>query len=205
MWVTLPLGPERSTPARSPPSGSARCSKNLPAFRSHEQPWGQRSVHRLVEMVSRSRFGGICVHCCAARVARVAMRVVTRAASGSTSASTTMRASDAPSVAASRLVGKTGSTRVTAPSWCLRRSVNQHKPPRSRINQHFLWLVPARLAGAYVDLPTEQPSVQKGPADSGALMLSPATPQIRVSVGKKNTIGDNFSPFGALLLALRAK
>ena len=32
-----------------------------------------------------------------------------------------------------------------------------------------------------------------------------ATPQIRVSVGKKNTIGDNFSPFGALLLALRAK
>ena len=35
-------------------------------------------------------FWGICVHCCAARVARVAMQVVTRTASGSTSASTTM-------------------------------------------------------------------------------------------------------------------
>ena len=116
-----------------------------------------------------------------------------------------VRGCDALLVAASRLVGKAGPTRVAAPSWRLRRSVNQHRPPRSRINQHFLWLVPARLAGAYGDLPTGPPSVRKGPADSEVLMLSPATPQIRVSVGKKNTIGDNFSPFGALLLALRAK
>ena len=215
VWVALPLGPRRTdhtaTRARAFHHHTFTAEWQCTLF---QEPPGAPVARTAVGTKECTQIGGnglsepfwgICVHCCAARVARVAMRVVTRAASGSTSASTTMRASDAPSVAASRLVGKTGSTRVTAPSWCLRRSVNQHKPPRSRINQHFLWLVPARLAGAYGDLPTEQPSVRKSPADSGALMLSPATPQIRMSVGKKNTIGDNFSPFGALLLALRAK
>ena len=85
--------------------------------RSREQPWGQKSVHRSAKTASRCRAGtlvytvaplwtgvgtqectqigendlsesfwGTCVHCYDARVARVAMR----AASGGTSAPTTM-------------------------------------------------------------------------------------------------------------------
>ena len=50
--------------------------------RSRGRPWERRSVHRSAKMTSRSRFGAF--------VYTVATRVATRAASGGTSASTTM-------------------------------------------------------------------------------------------------------------------
>ena len=41
-------------------------------------------------------------------------------------------AGSAPSVAVSRLVGKTGSARAALPGWSLRRGSNPHKPPKSQ-------------------------------------------------------------------------
>ena len=58
-------------------------------------------------------FRGICVHCCDAKVARV----VTRAASGGMSTPTTMTCRRYPLVAASPLVGKTGSARQALREW----------------------------------------------------------------------------------------
>ena len=59
-----------------------------------DRPWGQRSVHRLAKMTSRSRFGAF-VYTVAPRVA---MRIVTRAASGSGPLARTLPP-DAPSSA----------------------------------------------------------------------------------------------------------
>ena len=58
-------------------------------------------------------FWGICVHCWAARVARV----VTQAASDGMSTPTTMTCRRYPLVAASPLVGKTGSARQALREW----------------------------------------------------------------------------------------
>ena len=95
------------------------------------QPWGRRSVHRLAKMASPRRFGAF-VYTVASRVA---IRIATRAASGGTSASTTMACRRRLLAGPSRLVGKTGSERV-APllGWHLRRGVNPHEPPKNLMN-----------------------------------------------------------------------
>ena len=128
------------------PWGRRRRGTSGPA-RSRERPWGRRSVHRLTKTASPRRIGafvytvglwrrcgqargsqectqidqnglsvpfrGICVHCCDAKVARV----VTRAASGGMSTPTTMTCRRYPLVAASPLVGKTGSARQALREW----------------------------------------------------------------------------------------
>ena len=92
------------------------------------QARGRRSVHRSAKMASRCRFGAFVytvatrgsreLRCEPRRVARVPQLP--------------WRAGGVPSVAASRLVGKTGPARVAPPlAWRLRRDVNPHKPPKS--------------------------------------------------------------------------
>ena len=95
------------------------------------QPWGRRSVHKSAEMASRCRFGAF-VYTVASRVA---IRIATRAASGGTSASTTMACRRRLLAGPSRLVGKPGSERV-APllGWHLRQDVNPHEPPKNLMN-----------------------------------------------------------------------
>ena len=88
---------------------------------------GQRSVHRSAKMASRSR-SGVFVYTVAPRALRREPRRVARAPQPP------WRAGGAPSVAASRLVGKTGSARVVPPlAWRLRRGVNPHKAPKSLV------------------------------------------------------------------------
>ena len=68
-------------------------------------------------------FRGICVHCCTHELCRVAR-----------APQPPWRVGDAPSVATSPLVGKTGSARAPPPlGWRLRRGSNPHKPPISVI------------------------------------------------------------------------
>ena len=56
-------------------------------------------------------------------------------APGGTSASTTMACRRRPLAGPSRLVGKTGSERVSPlPGWHLRQGVNPHEPPKSYLN-----------------------------------------------------------------------
>ena len=104
-----------------------------------------------------AQFWGIRVHYCDARIARVAVgtKECTQIGGNGPSAQflghscTLLRreprrvarvprppwcAGGAPSVAASPLVGKTGSARAPPLAWRLRRGSNPHKPPRS----HFL-------------------------------------------------------------------
>ena len=112
-----------------------------------EWPWDRNSVHKWEDRASPRRIGafvytvalwrrcgqargsqectqidqnglsvpfwGICVHCWAARVARV----VTQAASDGMSTPTTMTCRRYPLVAASPLVGKTGSARQALREW----------------------------------------------------------------------------------------
>ena len=88
----------------------------------------RRSVHRLAKMASRRRFGAF-VYTVATRVA---IRIVTRAALGGTSASTTTACRRRPLADPSRLAGKTDSARAAPlPGRHLRRGVNPHKPPKS--------------------------------------------------------------------------
>ena len=105
-----------------------RCRGTRGPARSREQPWGQKSVHRSAKMTSRSRSGALVytvttresreLRCEPRRVARVPQPP--------------WRAGGVPSVAASRLVGKTGPARVAPPlAWRLRQNVNPHKPPKS--------------------------------------------------------------------------
>ena len=95
---------------------------------SFERPWGRRSVHRSVKMVSRRRFGAF-VYTVATRVA---IRIATRAAPGGTSASAAM-ACRRLLAGPSRLVGKTDSERVAPlPGWHLRQGVNPHEPLKSQ-------------------------------------------------------------------------
>ena len=59
-------------------------------------------------------------------------------APGGTSASATMACRLRPLAGPSRLVGKTGSARVSPlPGWHLRRGVNPHEPPKSHLNVVF--------------------------------------------------------------------
>ena len=120
--------------------------------RSRKGPWGHGSVHRSAKTASRSHFGAfvytvatlwtdvgtqectqigenglsepfrsICVHCCTHELCRVARAPQPPWCVG-----------DAPSVATSPLVGKTGSARAPPPlGWRLRRGSNPHKPPIS--------------------------------------------------------------------------
>ena len=91
-------------------------------------PWDRNSVHRSPKMVSRYHFR-VFVYTVATRVA---IRIATRAAPSGTSASTTTACRRRPLAGPSRLVGKTGSARVSPPlGWCLRRGVNPHEPLKS--------------------------------------------------------------------------
>ena len=95
------------------------------------QPWGRRSVHKSPKMASPRRFGAFVYTV----ESRVAIRIATRAASGGTSASTTMACRRRLLAGPSRLVGKPGSERV-APllGWHLRQDVNPHEPPKNLMN-----------------------------------------------------------------------
>ena len=88
----------------------------------------RRSVHRSAKMASRGRFGAL-VYTVATRVA---IRIATRAALGSTSASAATACWRRPLAGLSRLVGKTDSERV-APllGWHLHRGVNPPEPLKS--------------------------------------------------------------------------
>ena len=89
---------------------------------------GRKSVHKSVEMAPRRRFGAF-VYTVATRVT---IRIATRAAPGSTSASTATACRWRPLAGPSRLVGKTDSARVAPlPGWHLRRGVNPHGPLKS--------------------------------------------------------------------------
>ena len=91
----------------------------------------RRSVHRSAKMASRCRFGAF-VYTVASRVA---IRIATRAASGGTSASTTMACRRRLLAGPSRLVGKPGSKRVTPLlGWHLRQDANPHEPPKNFMN-----------------------------------------------------------------------
>ncbi len=95
------------------------------------QTWGRRSVHRLAKMASPRRFGAF-VYTVATRVT---IRIASRAASGGTSASTTM-ACRRLLAGPSRLVGKTNSERAAPlPGWHLGRGVNPHEPLKSPLSQ----------------------------------------------------------------------
>ena len=92
----------------------------------------RRSVHKSVEMASRSHFGAF-VYTVASRVA---IRIATRAASGGTSASATMACRRRLLAGPSRLVGKTNSERAAPlPGWHLGRDVNPHEPLKSPLSQ----------------------------------------------------------------------
>ena len=89
------------------------------------------SVHKSVEMASPRRFGAFVYTV----ESRVAIRIATRAASGGTSASTTMACRRRLLAGPSRLVGKPGSKRVTPLlGWHLRQDVNPHEPPKNFMN-----------------------------------------------------------------------
>ena len=103
--------------------------------RSREQPWGQKSVHRSAKMTSRCRSGTL-VYTVATRGAyelRCEPRRLARAPQPP------WRAGGVPSVAASRLVGKTDPAPVAPPlAWRLRQDVNPHKPPKGFFNVNGL-------------------------------------------------------------------
>ena len=92
-------------------------------------PPGQRrrSVHRLAKMASRCRSGAL-VYTVATRGSRELRCEPRRVARVLQSP---WRAGGVPSVAASRLVGKTDPAPVAPPlAWRLRRDVNPHEPPK---------------------------------------------------------------------------
>ena len=148
VWVTLPLGPERTDRTATRPrtfhthtfTAEWQCKlfRESPGAPVARATVGTKKCTQIDGNGLSEPFWGICVHCCAARVARVAMRVVTRAASGSTSASTTMVRQRRP--LGSRLsLGREG--RPHASNGAKLVSSPKRQPtqtPRSRINQHFL-------------------------------------------------------------------
>ena len=159
--------------------------------RSRKGPWGRRSVHRSAKTASRGRFGafvytvatlwtdvgmqectqigenglsesflGICVHCCTHELCRVARAPQPPWCVG-----------DAPSVATSPLVGKTGSARAPPPlGWRLRRGSNPHKPPRNHLSVIFGPLRPPRTSPGPSRGPSGCPRRRRltGPASTSA-------------------------------------
>ena len=99
--------------------------------RSREQPWGQKSVHRSAKTASRCRSGAL-VYTVATRGSRELRRELRREPRQVARApQPPWRAGGVPSVAASRLVGKTDPAPVAPPlAWRLCQDVNPHKPPK---------------------------------------------------------------------------
>ena len=119
---------------------------------AHEQPWGQRSVHRSAKMTSRSRFWSL-VYTVTLLWIDVGTQECTQIGGDCLSAlfwGIRVHCCDAscvgwpewlnrhgvpaapPSVAASPLVRKTGSARVAPPlGWRFHRGINPHESPKS--------------------------------------------------------------------------
>ena len=123
-----------------------------PPGRASGHGWGTQECTQIGGNDLSAQFRVICVHCCAVVDRRENAGVYTNQRKRSLGAvlghlctllrhephrvarvpQPPWRAGGVPSVATSRLVGKTGPARMAPPlAWRLRRGVNPHKPPRN--------------------------------------------------------------------------